>query len=134
MDNAENLNIHPILKPLVEACSQRISGLEHSNQQLLEENKKLKENANGVVIDELKREIASLKDKLHLSYGQFESEKELKAFQDFEKEHMHDRKTSKAHGGMSPYIIATGTGVGTIFKAVCPICKASKDITDTSCW
>ena len=126
--------LHPYLKDVFDECSQLISGLESVNSKLAAENKKLRTDAQGVAIDELKQEIATLKEKLKLSYGQFESEKELKSFQEFEQKHMHDRKTSKAHSGMAPYIIATGTGIGTIFKSVCPICGESKNITDVSCW
>lgn len=84
--------------------------------------------------NELKDQIHSLQERLTLSYGEFSSEKEKLAYEQFEKEHMHDRLISKYNGGRAPYLVPTGTGLGVLLKVVCPICGESKDITDVGAW
>lgn len=125
--------IDPLRKG-VEMCEARLNALEEENASLREQVSALEANAESVVIDKLKEKIASLEERLSLSYGEFASKKELKAFKAFEKKHMHQRATSKIQSGEAPYIVPHGTGVGTCFTVVCPICGEKKDITDISCW
>ena len=104
------------------------------NTRLVKENSELRANGKEMADKSLKSEIKSLKERLALSYGEFASEKELKAYEQFEEEHMHDRLISKYNGGRAPYLVPTGTGIGTLLKVVCPICGESKDITDLEAW
>lgn len=99
-----------------------------------EENKKLKDNAYEFVYEQLRNEMDSLREQLRLSYGSFSSQKEKDRYLQFEQRHMHMRAESKADGGRAPYLIPTGTGIGTVLKVVCPICGESEDITDTEVW
>ncbi len=122
------------LKKGIEMCEARLTYLETENANLREQVKALEADAESVVIDKLKEKIASLEERLSLSYGEFASKKELKAFKAFEKKHMHQRATSKIQSGEAPYIVPHGTGIGTCFTVVCPICGEKKDITDVSCW
>lgn len=97
-------------------------------------NKELHEHAVEMANEELKDEIRALKQQLDLSYGQFASKKEKEAYDEFEKEHMHERLTMKIQSGKAPYLIPTYVGVGTILEVVCPICGEKKNITDTEVW
>ena len=103
-------------------------------EELKEKNKQLYADAEAIVRKDYEKQINYLTKQLSLSYGNFASQKEKEAYDEFEKEHMHDRLTSQYNGGRAPYLIPTGTGVGTILKVVCPICGESKDITDNSVW
>ena len=94
----------------------------------------LKADAEAVVRREYEEKIQQLEERLRLSYGEFASQKEKEAYEQFEKEHMHDRLSSKYNGGRAPYLIPTGTGVGTSLTVKCPICGESKNITDTGVW
>ena len=78
--------------------------------------------------------IAYYKSRFDMSYGEFSSQKEKDAYNDFEQCHMHDRLTSKANGGRAPYLIPTGVGIGTQLTVVCPICGEKEDITDIGVW
>ena len=84
--------------------------------------------------EELINTIQSLREQLSLSYGEFASKKEKEAYETFEREHIHDRMTSKTHGGLVPYLIPEGTGIGTLLRVKCPICGEEKDITDIGAW
>lgn len=107
---------------------------EEANKHIKEVNKKLKENAERIVHTEYEQRIAQLEEKLRFSYGEFATQKEKDAYDDFERRHMHMRAIMKAQGGKCPYIIPTGTGIGTNLKVVCPICGAMEDITDLEAW
>lgn len=107
---------------------------EEKVEKLIEKNKQLYANAESIVRKDYEKQINNLKEQLNLSYGEFASQKEKEAYNEFEKEHMHDRLTSKYNGGRAPYLVPTGTGIGTILKVVCPICGESKEITDISVW
>jgi hypothetical protein len=111
----------------VQFYATRVKKLDKANQEL-------RDKAVEIVKHQYEEEIAALKERLHLSYGEFASQKELDAYNDFTDRHMHDRLTSKYNGGRVPYLIPTGTGIGTILKVVCPICGESEDITDTGAW
>ena len=97
-------------------------------------NKQLYADAESIVRKDYEKQINNLKEQLSLSYGSFASQKELEAYRDFEKRHMHDRLTSRYNGGRTPYLIPTGNGIGTVLKVVCPICNESEDITDIGAW
>jgi len=103
-------------------------------EELTKKNKQLYADAESIVRKDYEKQINNLKERLSLSYGEFASQKEKEAYDEFEKEHMHNRLSSKYNGGRAPYLIPTGTGAGTNLKVVCPICGESKDITDTSAW
>ena len=107
---------------------------EQKNEALSKTNQYLIDDAKAIVERGYKKEIEALKERLRLSYGEFASQKELDAYNDFTNRHMHNRLTSKYNGGRAPYLIPTGTGVGTNLKVVCPICGESEDITDTGVW
>ena len=103
-------------------------------EELNKANQELRDKAIEIVKHQYEDEIAQLKQQLSLSYGEFASQKELDAYRDFEKRHMHNRLTFRYNGGRAPYLIPTGTGVGTVLKVVCPICNESEDITDMEAW
>ena len=107
---------------------------EEADKRIREVNKKLVEDAQEVVRAEYEQRIAQLEEKLRLSYGEFSTQKEKDAYNDFEKRHMHERATIKAQGGKAPYLIPTGTGIGTHLEVVCPICGAKENITDLDVW
>lgn len=107
---------------------------EQQNEILHKANQRLLNDAKTIVEESYKKDIEALKERLRLSYGQFSSQKELDAYNDFTNRHMHDRLLSKYNGGRAPYLIPTATGIGTILKVVCPICGESEDITDTEVW
>lgn len=119
---------------LTDLVHSTIKYYEEKVERLIEKNKQLYADAESIVKKDYEQKIKSLNEQLHLSYGEFASQKEKEAYDKFEKEHMHDRLTSQYNGGRAPYLIPTGTGVGTNLKVVCPICGESKDITDTSVW
>jgi regulator of replication initiation timing len=103
-------------------------------EELKEENNQLRASADEVVRKDYEDQINSLTTRLALSYGEFSSAKEKNAYFDFENRHMHDRLTSRANGGRTPYLIPTGTGIGTLLTVVCPICGEKENITDMEAW
>lgn len=119
---------------LTELVHDSVKYYEERIKELEERNRQLYIDAESAVKQDYEKQINTLKEQLSLSYGEFASEKERKAYNQFEKEHIHDRQTSKYNGGRAPYLIPIGTGMGTILNVVCPICGESKDITDTSVW
>lgn len=119
---------------LTELVHNTVKYYEEKVERLIEKNKQLYANAESIVRKNYEKQINNLEEQLSLSYGEFASQKEKEAYDEFEKEHMYDRLSSRYNGGRAPYLIPTGTGIGTILKVVCPICGESKDITDTSMW
>ena len=119
---------------LAQAVTDTIQYYQQQNQQLIEKNTKLHDDAVEIVRNEFIDKIQYLEEERKMSYGHFSSQKEKDAYHDFEKRHMHDRMTSRANGGKCPYIIPTGAGIGTILKVVCPICGEQEDITDIEVW
>lgn len=107
---------------------------DEANKHTGEVNKKLKEDAEKIVRAEYEQRIAQLEEKLRLSYGEFSSQREKDAYNDFEQRHIHERLTMKSQGGKAPYLIPTGTGIGTHLEVVCPICGAKENITDFEVW
>lgn len=119
---------------LTELVNNTVKYYEEKVKELAEKNKQLYEDAESIVRKNYEKRINNLKKQLSLSYGKFASQKEKDAYDEFEKEHMHNRLSSKYNSGRAPYLIPTGIGIGTNLKVVCPICGESKDITDTSMW
>ena len=119
---------------LSKAITNTIEYYQHTVDALRKTNQRLIDDAEEIVENGYKRDIDELKERLRLSYGQFASQKELDAYNDFTSRHMHDRLTSKYNYGRAPYLIPTAVGIGTNLKVVCPICGESEDITDTEAW
>ena len=107
---------------------------ENRADRLHEANMELREDAKNIVRHEYEDKIKSLENQLHLSWGEFASEKELEAYHNFTKKHTHNRMYSKVNGGLIPYIIPNYTRLGCIKRVVCQICDESEDITDTEVW
>lgn len=103
-------------------------------EEVEKKNKKLTDDAYAIVYEQLQNEIKNLQERLEFSYGFFSSQKELDAYNDFTKRHIHNRLASKYNSGRAPYLIPTTTGIGTILRVVCPICGESEDITDMEVW
>ncbi len=95
---------------------------------------KTREEVKAEIENQYAKENSDLKEQLHLSYGQFSSKKELNNWKNFIKEHEPCRLKTKIDGGKMPYIIPYGTGIGQVVTAVCQVCGARKDITDSTCW
>lgn len=121
-------------KELADSIYNTIKYYEEYNAALCKEITELRENAYEKVSDELKDKIQALQERLDLSYGEFSSQKEKDAYLDFEQRHMHERLTMKSQGGKAPYLIPTGTGIGTYLEVVCPICGEKENITDLEVW
>lgn len=121
-------------KELSNAVFDTIKWYKDCNIEIARRNQKLHDDAEAIVRHEYEAEIAHLKQRLSMSYGEFASQKEKDAYNDFEQRHMHERLTMKIQGGKAPYLIPTGTGVGTHLEVVCPICGAKEDITDVEAW
>ena len=102
--------------------------------ELRERNKELYEHAEEIVRKDYENKIKNLEERLRFSYGEFATETELNEYNNFVKEHMHDRETSRYNGGRAPYLIPHYGGIGRTLKVVCPICGESKDITDMENW
>lgn len=103
-------------------------------EELRQRNKELYDDAKKIVDEDLQKENEYLQQQLSMSYGHFSSQKEKDAYNNFELRHMHERLTSRAQGGKCPYLIPTGTGIGTILHVKCPICGEEEDITDMKVW
>ena len=121
-------------KELSDAVFDTIKWYKECNKRIAERNQKLHDDAEAIVKHEYEAEIAHLKQCLSMSYGQFSSQKEKDAYDDFEQRHMHERLTMKSQGGKAPYLIPTGTGIGIHLEVVCPICGEKEDITDIGVW
>ena len=119
---------------LTELVHNTVKYYEEKVEELKKKNKQLYADAESIVRKDYEKQINNLKEQLRLSYGKFSSQKELEAYHDFEKRHMHDRLTSRHNSGRTPYLIPTGNGIGTVLKVVCPICNESEDITDIGAW
>lgn len=95
--------------------------------------KKTREEVAAEIKNEHDKENEYLKDKLRFTIARVYSEKELEAYRAFEEAHMACRMT-KATGGACPIIRQHGTGIGVVTELTCPVCKQTKDITDTDAW
>lgn len=114
-----------------------ISSLESEIDYLKVENARLMKDAKGLVDNRLIEENKRLLKQLEMSFGQFDSEKELKAYNAFCEEHRHLKKEIYKAAGIgheNPYVKMNGNGIGTCKTVVCPICGKEQDITDISVW
>lgn len=132
-DSSKSFNVYNS-KELQDAVANTFQYYEDYIERLRNENRRLKENAKEIVENGYKQQIANLEQRLLYSYGEFASQKELDAYENFVNKHMHNRMESVAEGGKAPYIIPTYTGFGCVKKVVCQICGKSEDITDTEVW
>lgn len=121
-------------KELSDAVFNTVKWYKERNKEIAKRNEKLHDDAVNIVRSEYEDQIKYLKERLAMSYGQFASQKEKDAYDDFERRHMHERLTMKIQGGKAPYLIPTGTGIGTHLEVVCPICGEKEDITDLDMW
>lgn len=119
---------------LTELVHNTVEYYEERAKELKEKNKQLYADAESIVRKDYEKQINNLKERLSLSYGEFSSQKEKEAYDEFEKEHMHDRCTSRYNGGRAPYLIPTSTGIGIHLEVVCPICGEKRNITDMEVW
>lgn len=78
--------------------------------------------------------INYLEHKLTLVYGSFNFSAEQERWHEFQRQHDSCRATYKINSGKMPYVIPYGTGIGTIFTAVCPVCGEKKDISYSEGW
>lgn len=111
----------------IEYYQNKLEVLHKTNQRLIDD-------AKATVEEGYKKDIEILQERLNLAWGEFASQKELDAYNDFTRRHIHNRMESKANGGLAPYIIPNYTDIGCIKKVVCQICGESEDITDTEAW
>lgn len=77
---------------------------------------------------DFEEEINSLQQELSRCPARF-SEKEAKAYHNFWQKHFNMHGKSQ---GMMLHI--TGTGVGTAYEVICPICNSKENITDYDLW
>ena len=119
---------------LTELVHNTVKYYEEKVEELIKRNKQLYTDAEFTVRKDYEKQIASLEEKLQLSYGEFSSQRELDAYNKFVNEHLIEREEHKCNGGRVPYVIPNHTGIGTIFKVKCPICGEEKDITDSEAW
>lgn len=111
-----------------------INYYQNNAQQANERANRTEDEVKQAIKQEYEDEINRLKHRLELSYGQFNSEQEKQAYYDFYKMHNNCRIAKKINLSRKPYIISIGNGIGIQYIVVCPICGASKDITDTEEW
>ena len=132
----DNGNVQPIYDEdeLSQAVFNTIKWYKDCNQELALQNQELHDHAEDMIKNEFEAEIKYLKEQLNLSYGRFASQKEKDAYNDFEHRHMHERQYLKIQSGKAPYLIPTGTGIGTYLEVVCPICGEKENITDMGVW
>ena len=127
------------IKSCIDAVSDYVFSLEAEIDRLKEENARLKKDASSFADEQLLKENKRLSKQLDLSFGRFDSEKELKAYNAFCKKHRHLKKEkdlckAAGIGHENPYVKVNGNGIGTCKTVVCPICGKEQDITDISVW
>lgn len=84
--------------------------------------------------NDFEEENKRIKEQLRFSIASVYSQKELDAYNAFVEKHTPCRLKKKIDGGKMPYVRQYGTGLGVCTTVYCPVCEASEDITDTSCW
>ena len=95
-------------------------------------------NRGDTTLEEAKKQVENkyaeenkrMEKQLSLAYLIFNSEKEQNAFKEFEQKHKSCRTTNRINSGKMPYIIPYGTGFGTAYTVICPVCGEKQDITD----
>jgi hypothetical protein len=75
-----------------------------------------------------------LEERDKLVYGRFDFPQEMERWKQFCDKHKACCSTFKANGGKMPYIIPYGTGIGTIYTAVCQVCGEKENITYSEGW
>ncbi|MBR3739473.1 MAG: hypothetical protein IKN04_03325 [Clostridia bacterium] len=120
-------------KELSQAVLDTIAYHEQRAKEAIERANKTREEVAQEIKNEFAEENARLKEQLRFSVATLSSEKELRAYNDFVDEHRTCRLT-KATGGMIPYVIQHGHGLGCCTTVYCQVCGASKNITDSSVW
>ena len=95
---------------------------------------KTKEEVAAEIHNEFEEENKSLRARLHFSYGNFHTEKELDKWKDFCERHKNCWDGSKISSGRAFYIKPYNTGFSTGYVAVCPHCGVEEDISDISWW
>ena len=122
-----------VIDKIVKPYKDKISELEEQNQKLLDD-------AESEKISRMQADISYLNRQLSMSYGHFDSEKELKAYKKFCKKHEHLKDIESADDLVAgsvykhPYIKLGGTGIGMCKTVVCPVCGKEQDITDIDVW
>ena len=94
----------------------------------------MRKNAKQFLDAELAEKNTDLEEASKLSFGQFDSKKELNAYRSFCKKHAKCQASAKANNGKVPFVKEDCVGLGVCKKAVCQICGEEKDITDASAW
>lgn len=120
-------------KELSQAVLDTIAYHEQRAKEAIERANKTREEVAQEIKNEWEEENKRLKEQLRLSVASLASEKELVAYNAFVKKHEKCRLT-KATGGMKPYVIQHGHGLGYCTKVYCQVCGQSEDITDDSVW
>ena len=95
---------------------------------------KTREEVAAEIHNEFEEENKSLRARLHFSYGNFHTEKELNKWKDFCERHENCWDGRKISSGRACYIKPYDTGFSTGYIAVCPHCRVEEDISDTSWW
>lgn len=95
---------------------------------------KTREEVAAEIENKWEEENKQLKKRLRLSYLEFETENELREYNDFCREHEKCGLDSKINSGKVPYLIPYYHGIGRSLKVVCPICNEHKDIADIGAW
>ena len=121
-------------KELSDKVYKSINFYQERADKLAKVNKELMNDALSRANDQLKQENTRLKERLRLCIVELNSEKELEAYNAFEKEHERCRSFSKYFQTQLPYVIQSSSGIGMISRAKCPICGEEKDITDMEVW
>lgn len=101
---------------------------------LQKENTKLLNNALKIADNQLKQENKQLQERLKLCVVTLANDKELKAYNNFIKEHEKCRNLAKINYGKAPYVIQYGVGLGNVTQVRCPVCNEMVDITDIGAW
>lgn len=114
-------------REITKAVVDTLKWYERRIKELEEENRRLREDAKGMVSVEILDENRKLKDKLEFSIDSLNTKKELSAYQKFREEHM-----KRCHS--IPYTMVGWSGIGAEHTVVCPVCGEKKDITDIDGW
>ena len=122
------------LRKELASVDNEVALLEQDRYQLLKRNIQLRKNAAKLANEDLKKEIAELKERLKLSVVQLYSLKELEAYRDFCEEHEECTHKMKITSGKIPFVKQDYCGVGVSSTVECPVCHKTLDITDTSVW
>lgn len=110
-------------------CEEYENKLDIANQYI----KKVKKDIKAEARKWKDEEFEQLEEREKLVYGSFDYPQEMERWQAFCKKHEKCHRHYKIAGKI-PYIIPYGTGIGTIYTAVCQVCGEKEDITYTEGW